>query len=52
MFQKIVEWLRRMWRDDAPEAIERLYLDEYAPYIKERYGIAQPFADEEDKCKK
>lgn len=52
MIKKLVDWLRRLWRDDAPAAVERLYLDEYAPYIKERYGIAEPFAPEDDKCRK
>jgi hypothetical protein len=50
MLQTIINWFTRLWRDDAPDAVERLYLDEYAPYIRERYGIAEPFAhDEEDR---
>ena len=50
MLTKFIEWLRRLWHDDAPAAVEQLYLDEYAPYIRERYGIAEPFArDEEDR---
>ena len=54
MLQTIINWFTRLWRDDAPDAIERLYLDEYAPYIRDRYGIAEPFApdDKEDKCRK
>lgn len=53
MLTKIINWLRRVWRDDVPDAVERMWLDEYAPYIKERYGISEPFAPEEnDKCKK
>lgn len=47
MFKKLVEWFTRLWRDDAPDAIERAYLDEYEPYIRNKYGIAQPFADED-----
>lgn len=49
MLTKIINWFRRVWRDDAPDAVERLYLDEYAPYIRERYGIAEPFVNEEKK---
>ena len=54
MFKKLVEWFTRLWRDDVPDAVERLYLDEYAPYIRDRYGIAQPFADEDkdSECRK
>ena len=51
MFQKIIDWLKRLWRDDVPDAVEQMYLDEYAPYIRERYGIAEPFA-KEDECRK
>ena len=51
MFQKIIDWLKRLWRDDAPAAVEQMYLDDYSPYIRERYGIAEPFAKEVE-CRK
>lgn len=49
MLQTIIDWFRKLWRDDIEPAIEETYLDDYAPYIRERYGIAQPFVDEEEK---
>lgn len=49
MLQTIIAWFTKLWRDDIPEAVEGMYLDEYAPYIRDRYGIAQPFVDDEDK---
>lgn len=48
MLSSIIEWFRTLWRDDAPDAVERLYLDEYAPYIKDRYGISVPWADDQE----
>jgi hypothetical protein len=51
MLQKLTEWLRRLWRDDAPAAVERLWLDEYAPYVREKYGIPQAFINEEEEDK-
>lgn len=52
MLQTIIEWFRNLWRDELPEAVEQTYLDDYAPYVRDRYGIAQPFAEDEDTCKK
>ena len=51
MLQKLTEWLRLLWRDDVPAAVERVWLDEYAPYVREKYGIPQAFTDEEEEDK-
>jgi hypothetical protein len=51
MLRTIINWLKRVWRDDAPAAVERLWLDEYAPYVREKYGIPQAFIDEEEEDK-
>jgi hypothetical protein len=56
MLQKIINWFSSLWKDDLPDAIEQTFLDDYAPYVRERYGIAEPFAREEQdrdtRCRK
>jgi hypothetical protein len=50
MLRTIITWFKRVWRDDLPDAVEQTFLDDYAPYVRERYGIAEPFArDEQDR---
>lgn len=53
MWKKLVSWFSALWNDKADPYIEAMYWDEYG-YLRNKYGIAQPFADEdeEDKCRK
>jgi len=51
MITKLIDWLKRMWRDDVPEAIEQTWFDEYEPYVRNKYGIPKAFIDEEKEDK-
>ena len=52
MLNKIIEWLRYIWRDDLPEFLGDAYDCEYETLIRNKYGIAAPWSDteEDDEC--
>lgn len=53
MFKKLVEWFRSLWSTPIDDFVGDAYWNEYE-YLRDKYGIAQPFADEdeEDECKR
>lgn len=54
MLQKIIEWFRTLWSDDVTDFVGDAYDCEYETLIKNKYGIADAWADteEEDECKR
>lgn len=51
MFKRLIDWLKRIWFDKVEPEAEYMVWDDYE-YLRNKYGISQPFAPEEDKCKK
>ena len=54
MFKKLVEWLTSLWPDPIDDLIGEVYWDEYETLLKNKYGIAEPWADDEEdeRCSK
>lgn len=46
MLQKIIDWLTSLWAKADPYAEAMVWDD--TEYLRTRYGIAQPFADEDE----
>jgi hypothetical protein len=52
MFKKLVEWLNSLWPTPIDDFVGGIYEDEYETLIKNKYGIADAWADtEEDDCR-
>jgi hypothetical protein len=51
MLQKIINWLKRVWCDDVEREAEYMIWDDYE-YLRNKYGIREPFAHEEEENRK
>jgi len=52
MFKRLVEWFSSLWPNPVDDFVGEAYWNEYESLIKNKYGIADAWSDEdEDECK-
>lgn len=54
MFKQLIQWITSLWADPIEDFVGDAYDCEYETLIKNKYGIADAWADteEEDECKR
>ena len=54
MFTQLIQWISSFFSNTVPDFVGDAYDNEYENLIKNKYGIADAWADteEEDECKR